>query len=178
METADGARPLRILFVGFMGSGKSTVGRIVAQHLGWRFIDFDDVIEERIDLTIAEIFRERGEPFFRQVEEEVGQELLRLDHVVLASGGGWPVPSGRLEGLPEDSLSVWLRVSPEEAVRRMAGEGSVRPLLEGPDPVTKARELLEVREGRYTMAHLTLDTEGAEPQDLALSVLDHIDPGK
>ncbi len=82
METADSAHPLRILFVGFMGSGKSTVGRIVAQHLGWRFIDFDDIIEERVDLTIADIFRERGEPFFRQVEGEVGHDLLRLDHVV------------------------------------------------------------------------------------------------
>jgi shikimate kinase len=112
------------------------------------------------------------------VEGEVGQHLLRLDHVVLASGGGWPVPAGRLEGLPEDSLSVWLRVSPEEAVRRVAGEGSVRPLLESPDPVRRARELLEVREGRYTMAHLTLDSEAAVPQDLALSVLDHIDLGK
>ena len=178
METADSAHPLRILFVGFMGSGKSTVGRIVAQHLGWRFIDFDDIIEERVDLTIAEIFRERGEPFFRQVEGEVGQDLLRLDHVVLASGGGWPVPVGRLEGLPEDSLSVWLRVSPEEAVRRVAGEGSMRPLLKRPDPVRTARELLEVREGRYTMAHLTLDTETTAPQDLALSVLDHIELGK
>ena len=66
----------------------------------------------------------------------------------------------------------------DEAVRRMAGERSVRPLLESPNPVRRARELLEVREGRYTMAHLTLDTEAAAPQDLALSVLDHIDLGK
>ena len=177
MESADTAHPVRILLVGFMGSGKSTVGRIVARHLGWRFIDFDDIIEERVGLTVTEIFRERGEPFFRKVEGEVGEELLRLDKVVLASGGGWPVPVGRLESLPETTLSVWLRVSPEEAVRRVAGEGSQRPLLEGPEPVGRARELLEVREGRYTMAHLTLDTEGAAPQELAVSILDQIDLG-
>jgi shikimate kinase len=177
MESADLAHPVRILLVGFMGSGKSTVGRRVARHLDWRFIDFDDVIEERVGLTITEIFRERGESFFRQIEGEVGEELLRLERVVLASGGGWPVPAGRLESLPKTTLSVWLRVSPEEAVRRVAGEGSVRPLLDGPDPVGRARELLEVREGRYTMAHLTLDTEGTTPQELALSILGQIDLG-
>jgi shikimate kinase len=148
----------RILLVGFMGSGKSTVGRVVAQDLGWEFRDFDEVIERRVGTGIPQIFQEFGEPAFRALEARVAVELLALERVVLASGGGWPCVPGRLEGLDPSTLSIWLRVSPAAAVRRVRHQGLRRPLLTGPDSQARARRLLEEREPFYRLARWSVDT--------------------
>ena len=86
----------RVLLVGFMGSGKTRVGELLADRLSWAFQDFDRESESRLGLPIAEIFRQHGESFFRAEEKRVGEELLKGQQVVLASGGGWPIAPGRL----------------------------------------------------------------------------------
>ena len=96
----------RVLLVGFMASGKTRVGRLLAHRLGWSFRDFDSEIVSREGLSISEIFRQHGEGSFREMEARIGSELLGEDHVVLASGGGWPTGPGRMEDLPEGTLSV------------------------------------------------------------------------
>jgi len=164
-RTGDSFR--RVILVGFMGSGKTQVGKALASRLGWLFRDFDQEIEARLGLPIPEIFRQHGEGFFREMEVLVGSELLGQEGVVLASGGGWPVVQGRMEGLPAGTLSVWLEVSAEEAVRRTRTEGSARPLLAVPDPVSRARELLQNRTAWYARARLAVDSEAAMPEDLA-----------
>lgn len=164
----DSAPVRRILLVGFMGSGKSTVGPLVADRLGWTFRDFDDVVEARAGATVEALFRDRGEAAFRALEEEVGRRLLEKDEVVLASGGGWAAVPGRLESLGPGTLSVWLRVSPEESLRRCRAEAErVRPLLRTADPEERVRELLAAREARYAHARLILDTDGRDPDALA-----------
>jgi len=150
-----------------MGSGKTRVGRALAKRLAWAFRDFDEEISSREGLPIKEIFRQRGEAFFRRLEETVGEELLLEHRVVLGSGGGWPVVEGRMENLPTGTFCVWLKVNPGEAVRRAMKEGDTRPLLAGADPEKLATDLLEQRESFYGMAHVALDTEGAEPERLA-----------
>lgn len=167
----------RVLLVGFMGSGKTTVGRKLARILGWEFVDFDDVVEARSGHTISEIFRRDGEQRFRELEAVVASELLRRRRVVLASGGGWPATRGRMEALDEDTLSVWLRVSPEEAVRRVRAEGPGRPLLDGERPLERAAELLERRREHYALARLALDTEAQEPDELARRVAGEVTGG-
>lgn len=162
----------RVLLVGFMGSGKSSVGRALAPLLGWPFRDFDEEIEAEVGAPVPEIFRTRGEDFFRRVEARIGRRLLEHDDVVLASGGGWAVPRGRLEEVPPGTLSVWLRVSAAEAVRRVRGEGPERPLLDAADPVARAQELLEEREPSYRRADLILDSESAPPEGLARTILE------
>jgi shikimate kinase len=157
----------RILLVGFMGSGKTLVGRALAGRLGWDFRDFDQEVRFRVGLPIPEIFRQHGEAGFRQVEMEVGAELLGKEEVVLASGGGWAAEEGRLDRLPPGTLTVWLRVTPEEAVRRVREEGPTRPLLAVPDPLARARELLRAREKWYEKADLTLDSMEGAPEELA-----------
>lgn len=162
----------RVLLVGFMASGKTRVGRLLAEALNWSFRDFDDEIETRVGLPIPEIFRQHGEGFFRALEEKLGSELLSEGEVVLASGGGWPAAPGRMESIGEDTLSVWLQVTPEEAVRRARMEGLTRPLLSGPDPVTRARALLTQRISFYEMAKVAVNTAGAQPEELARSIED------
>ncbi len=162
----------RVVLVGFMGSGKTQVGQALARRLGWPFRDFDREIEGRLGLSIPEVFRQHGEELFREMEGQIGSELLRQEQVVLASGGGWPVATGRLEDLPSGTLSVWLRVSAEEAVRRIGSEGSSRPLLAVSDPVARARELLGNRTALYAKARLAVDSEGVMPEDLARHIED------
>ncbi len=154
-----------------MGSGKSGVGARLARELGWAFLDFDEEIVLREGLPIPEIFRQHGEEHFREVEEVVGEDLLRLERVVLASGGGWPARPGRMESLPGGTLSVWLKVSAPEAVRRARSEGTGRPLLEVDDPLARAETLLKEREGYYEKAHADVDTSGLGVEDVTRRIV-------
>ncbi len=167
----------RVVLVGFMGSGKTTVGRRVAERLGWAFLDFDSVIAEEAGMSIARVFSECGEAWFRSREEAVGRALLRRDRVVLGTGGGWPAAEGRLDALPPGTLSVWLRVTPEEAVRRVRREGDTRPLLRGDDVVQVARALLAERLRWYDLARASLDTTGHEPDEVATRVVELVRRG-
>jgi len=160
----------RVLLVGFMGSGKTQVGRALAGRLGWAFRDFDQEVRFRTGLPIPEIFRQHGEAGFREMEAKVGAELLLEERVVLASGGGWPTNEGRMDGLPEGTLTVWLRVTPEEAIRRAQQEGPTRPLLAVPDPLARARELLGNREKWYERADFSLDSQFGGPEELARQI--------
>ncbi|MBI4537904.1 MAG: shikimate kinase [Gemmatimonadetes bacterium] len=171
MATHEAMPVRRVLLVGFMASGKTAVGKLLAHSLRWPFVDFDAVIEERTGCTIPEIFRDLGEEAFRRLEAEVGEELLARERVVLASGGGWAATPGRLDDLDPATLSVWLRVSPETAVRRARAARQTRPLLEVRDPVRTARNLLEQREPHYRRARLVVDSEDASPDELARVIL-------
>ena len=163
----------RIVLVGFMAAGKSTVGRGLARALGWDFHDLDDVVEAREGRSVAAIFAESGEPAFREIEAGVAEECLRHQRVVLATGGGWAAQPGRLQSLPEGTLTVWLRVSPEEAVRR-AGESTNRPLLAGDNRLEAAAALLRQRTSRYAAADLEVDTEGRTVEDVSAEILTRV----
>ena len=165
-----GERPLRVLLLGFMASGKTTVGSKLAVRLGWRFHDFDAVVEDRAGASVSEIFERWGEARFRALEARVARELLPGEHVVLAAGGGWPAQPGSWDVVPERTLSVWLQVSPGVAVRRACREGPVRPLLAGPDPGARAVELLERRKGAYARAQVSLDSDLCDPAAMAAEI--------
>ena len=162
----------RVLLVGFMGSGKSSVGRAVAARLAWRFIDFDDEIVAEAGATIPEIFERDGEPHFRALEARVADRLLAEREVVLGSGGGWGAVPGRLTGLPPGTECFWLRVSPETAVRRAAREPGARPLLEWGDPLEEASRLLRERDPVYRQARWTVDTDDSTVEDVSARILE------
>ena len=161
----------RVVLVGFMGSGKSTVGRRLAARLGWVFVDLDEAVEAATGTKVAEWFRTRGEHAFRQLEAEAGAAAAARARVVIAPGGGWSLVPGRLDGLPGGTLTVWLRIRPETAVRRATGTARVRPLLSGPDPAARARELLQEREPAYSRARLQLDADRASPTSLVDAIV-------
>jgi shikimate kinase len=162
----------RVLLVGFMGAGKTSVGRRVAVALDWRFVDFDDAVEARAGKSIAAIFAEEGEEHFRILEERVARDLLDEEGVVLGSGGGWSARSGRLEELPEGTATVWLRVSAKEALKRTASQPGQRPLLAEPEPLKRAEGLLAERVPYYGRAGWTVDTERSTVEDVSARVLE------
>lgn len=161
----------RVLLVGFMGAGKTSVGRAVAAALGWRFADFDEAVETEAGASIPDIFREGGEAAFRRLEDRVAHRLLLEDEVVLGSGGGWAAMEGRLSDLPSGTATFWLQVSPETAVRRASEQGGRRPLLACDDPVRRASELLGERVDAYRRARWAVDTEGSTVDDVSARIL-------
>lgn len=169
--------PVRnVLLLGFMASGKTTVGEALAERVGWPFLDFDQEIVRHAGRSVARIFEDDGEEAFRDLEGRIGTSLLGRREVVLAAGGGWPTRPGRLEAVPHDTLTVWLKVSPEMVLRRAALQAGTRPLLEGGgvEPLARIRTLMHARESFYTPCRLHLDTDEASPDALAASIAEHL----
>jgi len=157
----------RVVLLGFMAAGKTAVGAELARRLGWRHVDLDAWIEAREGRSVSRIFAADGEARFRELEAEATGDVGGMRGVVLSPGGGWITGPGNLEALGAGTLSVWLRVSPEEAVRRAAATPGERPLLAGADPLGAARRLLEARAPLYARAALHVDTEGRPPEEVA-----------
>jgi len=165
--------PFRVVLVGFMGAGKSSVGRLVAQELGWSFVDLDEEVARLGGEPVAEIIRSRGVRRFRQLESKAGRDALRRDRVVIATGGGWAAQPENAVGLNLDVRSVWLRVTPASAVARVAASSVCRPLLEdAPDPLRAAKVLLRERTSHYAKSHITIDTEERTPDEVACKVVE------
>ena len=159
-----------IALIGFMGTGKSSVGRLVADTLHFTFLDTDDVIEARAGKPITEIFAQQGEPAFRQMEAGLVEELTRRDRTIISTGGGLPVNPANLASLKTHALVVCLWASPEKIFERVRHQ-THRPLLNTPDPLEKIRSLLAVREPFYRQADVLVNTEWRSIKDVAQQVL-------
>jgi shikimate kinase len=167
----DSTRQIRNLtLIGFMGTGKSTVGRLVADILHFTFLDTDDVIEARAGATIQEIFQHYGEPAFREWEHRIVEELTRRNKTVIATGGGLPANETNLASLKSHSLVVCLWSSPEKIWLRVKNQ-THRPLLNSPDPLGKIKELLEVRAPYYRQADVLVNTEFRSLREVTQQVI-------
>lgn len=160
-----------LVLVGLPGAGKSTVGKAVARELGRPFLDFDTEIEHRTGLTVARIFAERGEPAFRALEVELTRELAAAPPMVLAPGGGWVTNVVVMDLLRPPGRIIHLRVSPAEALRRLARARVVRPLLAQADPAVTLQALWEARRPLYERADAELDVEVVDGKELIDSVV-------
>lgn len=141
-----------------MASGKTTVGRLVAQRLQYEFIDADDLIESRLGRSISEIFAQKGEEWFRAFERQIVEEMKSYRHVVISTGGGMGANLANLNALKQHACVVYLWASPETIWSR-ARRHSHRPLLRDPDPLAKIRQLLAVRGPIYSRADMLVNTE-------------------
>jgi len=151
--------PERIVLVGFMAAGKSSVGRRLAARLRYRFVDLDEQVEAMAGRAIPDIFAAGGEAVFRELEVRATEALDDIGSVVVAAGGGWMAHPGLRDRWP-DAVRVWLRVSPPVVVRRLRGHLDSRPLLDPAAPEASVRRILDERLGDYARAELALDTDG------------------
>ena len=162
-----------IVLVGLMGAGKSTVGRLVAGLCGRRFLDLDEEIVRRTGRTVPELFAESGEVGFREIEARVTRDIAarapEAAELVVAAGGGWMFNRAARTALPR-ATTVWLKVGPAEAARRMGPERADRPLLAGVDPASRLRALLDERLPAYRDATYTVDTAGRTADAVAREV--------
>lgn len=154
--------------MGFMGSGKTTVGAQLAQELGWPFIDLDAVIEAGQGITIREIFERSGEPFFRQLERAALTEASKTEPAVIALGGGTFVQQTNIDFIREaGGITIWLD-SPIEVLRERCSGMQNRPLFRDPEAFA---QLFSMRLPYYQMAECKVSTYGREPREVVEQIL-------
>ncbi|HXB58432.1 MAG TPA: shikimate kinase [Candidatus Acidoferrales bacterium] len=163
-------RIVNIALIGFMGTGKTSVGRLVAEQLHFDYLDTDEMIQAATGKTIADIFSACGEPAFRALEEKAVGELTEKTQTVISCGGGLPIAPQNLASLKNHALIVCLWASPAKIWERVKNQ-THRPLLHDPDPQKKIRELLAVREPFYKQADILLNTELRSLREVAQQVV-------
>ncbi|HYB72186.1 MAG TPA: 3-dehydroquinate synthase [Candidatus Sulfotelmatobacter sp.] len=161
----------KIVLTGFMGTGKTAVGRCLARRLDLPFYDLDAIIEARAGRPITQIFREEGEPVFRAFEAEAAAATRPLRDCVLATGGGAILRAENVSAFREGGVVVGLTASPEAILARV-GEGDARPLLAGGDPRARVAALLAAREPAYARADLRVNTTDLDPEAVAARIAD------
>ncbi|MDO4550229.1 MAG: shikimate kinase [Planctomycetia bacterium] len=161
---------MMISFIGYRATGKTTLGRELAQRLDYRFIDSDAEIERLAGKSIASIFAEDGELYFRDMEEKIIGEICGQDGIILATGGGAVMREVTRKNLQAAGPVIWLTASAETIFRRMAADvnnSQTRPNLTSQGGLDEIRQLMAVREPFYrSLATLTVETENFSPQEL------------
>ena len=160
-----------IVLCGFMGCGKSTVGRILAQRLNYGLKDSDVCIEQRENITVSEIFATHGEEYFRKAESVVIKELSLQKNIVIATGGGAVLNPDNASALRNGGTVFFLDVTPETVIERLKDDTS-RPLLQREDKASAVRKLLDFRRPKYmNAAHFTVDANRSAA-DVANNILE------
>ena len=159
-----------LILVGLPGSGKTTVGRALAAELKREFIDFDEVIVQREGMSVADIFGSKGEPYFRALERGMTAEVAKRSGLVLAPGGGWMANPDLVRMVRPPATIIYLRLTPEAALRRLGEQRQARPLLMGPDPLSRLRTLIAKRGAFYETADAVIDVETLTPQRVIDSI--------
>ena len=160
---------MRVYLTGFMGCGKTTVGRLLALRLGVPFVDLDGEIERRAGMTVREIFAGQGEPAFRQLEAELLRETFNLPDVVVSTGGGTMVTEANARWIGANGLSVWLNPPFATIVARIGARGKTdRPLFKNE---VQALSLYQERLPAYRRADVTVDVTPVErPEEIAARI--------
>ena len=163
--------PRHILLVGLPGSGKSTVGKLVAEGLGADVIDIDSLLVREMGKPVSQIFGMVGEARFRQMERDAVNAAQTRESCIIVPGGGWAAQPGQLQAAKQQSLVIYLKCSAATATKR-SEQGEARPLLAGVDPGQRMRSLLEEREVFYTQADHKVDAEYGAAEAVAAEVID------
>ncbi|MEI6971726.1 MAG: shikimate kinase [bacterium] len=158
-----------IALLGFMGTGKTTVGRILAEQFGMTFVDMDHVIEERAGKSVARIFAEDGEPHFRALERGLVVELVARTGLVVGAGGGVVLNTDNVRDFERSGLVVCLTAEPAVILGRLAGDSS-RPLLDGDEKGARIVKLLESRRALYDAIRHKIDTSSLTPAEVATRI--------
>ncbi|MBA4187028.1 MAG: shikimate kinase [Planctomycetaceae bacterium] len=167
--------PERIILIGYRGSGKTTVGRLLAQKLGWEFADADDHLEGVAGKSIAEIFKAEGETGFRNRESAALADLCQRSRLVIATGGGAILRPANRDLLRSAGVVAWLATNPETSWKRLQGDpttASRRPNLTPAGGFEEVQNLIAARTPLYReLAHFCADTDAQSPEEVAAAIL-------
>ena len=160
----------RIFLIGFMGSGKSTLGKRLARKIGYQHVDMDQLIEETAGMTIPGIFSEHGEEVFRKWEHDILMELCKREKVVISSGGGAPCHNDLIGIMNRQGTTIYIELPPQVLQDRLLHSRTERPLIKGKSDselLNYIREKLKEREPFYRKAHHIIDGTTLKSEDLA-----------
>jgi shikimate kinase len=160
----------RVVLVGYLGAGKSVVGRALAMRLDWDFVDFDAEVERREGRPVGEIAEAGGTDFLRQAERALTEEVVGRSQTVIAPGGGWITRPELLDALGPTTLSVWLKVSPSEAYERVLASRTEHPLRDEPDALDQIGEMMREREPLYRLTDISIPTHWRSPEQIAFEI--------
>jgi shikimate kinase len=184
MRSSLVARSKRIYLTGFMGSGKSTIGPILANSIGYDFADVDHEIEEKERKAVSEIFRDQGEAYFRALEREIIRDISSNDHMVISLGGGTLVDPENFRVISTTGIVVYLKTEPEQLLRRLHNKHN-RPLmfdetigtrLNSVDLMKRIRQIYSQREPYYEKADFTVQTDGTRVGITVDQIMKRISP--
>ena len=166
---------MKIFLIGFMGSGKTTLGRKLAAKMGYEFIDLDHKLEQQVELSIAEYFSFFGEDAFRRLESEILKKTPYPDNVIISTGGGLPCYFDNMDWMKENGKVVYIKLSPKTLADRLEAGKEERPLLQdkhGDDLIKFIEQKLAEREGFYAQATIIADglSLNAEPFEQILGL--------
>jgi shikimate kinase len=165
---------MNIVLTGFMCTGKTSVGKLLAEKLGYQFVDTDDLIELRVGMKISDIFAVYGEPYFRDVETEVVKEVAKKDKFVISTGGGVVLRKVNMDELRKNGIIINLTAKPETIYNRLKNQPGVRPLLNKPNPMNEIIKLLSQREEYYKNCDLRIETNNFTVEQIVQQILDYI----
>ena len=159
-----------IILVGFMGTGKTTVGKILTQELKMQFVDMDATIEDRAGKSISRIFTEDGESHFRRMERTLVQELASKTGLVIAAGGGIVLNPDNIKDFSRSGKIICLLASENEIIRRLT-MSTTRPLLEKGDKLQRIKDLMATRRPLYEAIPSRIDTSRLTPEEVAETIM-------
>ncbi|WP_456401362.1 shikimate kinase [Persephonella sp.] len=157
-----------IYLVGFMGSGKSTVGKIIAKKIDFKFVDVDEEIQNMEKMPVSQIFKDKGEDYFRELEKKMIDIFIKKDKYVVSTGGGLGANYENMKKMKSNGVVIWLDVPFETAVERVSGDKN-RPLLNL--NFDDLKKLYIERKNVYSLADLKIETDGKSPEDVADEIL-------
>jgi shikimate kinase len=160
-----------IYLIGFMGSGKSTVGKILAEKLNMNFVDIDKLIEEKEGMRIKDIFEQKGESYFRELERKQIEAIVNQEGLVVSTGGGLGANLGNMNLMKKNGDVVWLDVSLNTVLDRLKNDQD-RPLLK--QPTEKIRQLFEERKNVYRLANIRINADKKTPSQIVEEILTKI----
>ncbi|HEY82555.1 MAG TPA: shikimate kinase [Dehalococcoidia bacterium] len=164
-----------LALIGFMGAGKTAVGKVLAERLGKEFIELDALIEQRAGKTIPEIFQQDGEIAFRELEIEAVKEVCGKKNAVIACGGGVVLNQINIDRLRKESLIVYLKALPGVILKRTSSDANERPLLKAADRAAEIRRLVQFRKPFYERAaDITIDTSKLDVDSVAEQIIKRV----
>ena len=168
---------MRIYLIGYMYSGKTTVGRKLADALGYDFLDLDQAIEARYHTTLPLFFKRYGEPMFRQVEMQMLHATDQMDNVVISTGGGTPCFGNNMQWINANGISIYLRLTEESICKRMESSRKCRPTVMALPPEERKQfihDQLSARLPIYQQARHTIVADGMDTKDIISTILQAI----